>query len=58
MTVLTKEQRKALHRVWQRTEGAVSYLEFRRKAQTGRDYVMVEFCGMWLGIEHDGYTHS
>jgi hypothetical protein len=61
--VLTKQQRISLHKVWQRTcgdgyLGAVPYREFRRGVHMGTDCVMVNFCGMWLGIEPDGYTHS
>lgn len=61
---LTKPQRKALHRVWLRTcsdgyLGAVPYREFRRQVQPGPDRcAMINFAGMWLGIETDGYTHS
>lgn len=64
MMTITKPQRHALHRVWLRTCGSgylgtVPYREFRRSAQPGPDKcVMVNFAGMWLGIETDGYTHS
>lgn len=36
----------------------VTYREFRRTVQPGPDCIMVPWCGMWLGIEPDGYTHS
>jgi hypothetical protein len=36
----------------------LTYLEFRRTVSAGFDCVMVRWCGMWLGIEPDGYTHS
>jgi len=59
MTVLTKEQRVALKRVYRRGFKG-TYLQFRRTAWY--DYlmscVMVPFCGMLLGIEANGYTHS
>ncbi len=35
-----------------------SYLQFRRTVQGGSGCVMVHNCGIWLGIEPDGYTHS
>lgn len=35
-----------------------SYREFRRTVQYGSGCIMVPWCGMWLGIEPDGYTHS
>ncbi|NBX10486.1 MAG: hypothetical protein EBR05_11990 [Marivivens sp.] len=59
--ILTKAQRHALYRVWMRDETiAPSYLEFRRRAvlDTMMDCVMIQWHGMWLGIEPDGYTHS
>lgn len=57
---LTRAQREALKRVWQRLEVRPSYLAFRRTVQPyiGGDCVLVPFAGMWLGIEKDGYTHS
>ena len=55
--ILTKAQRKALHAVWFRTD-KLSYYKFRRAAVVYKDYTMVYFAGMWLGIEKDGYTHS
>ena len=56
--ILTKEQRKALFSVYNRQPMNVSYMEFRRSVVCGYDCIMVEWCGMWLGIEPDGYTHS
>jgi hypothetical protein len=56
--MLNKAQRKALHRVWTRDPQDMTYMQFRRSVQHGFDCVMVRWCGMWLGIEIDGYTHS
>ena len=38
----------------------ISYLQFRRRVQFGYGYdcLMIQWCGMWLGIEKDGYCHS
>jgi hypothetical protein len=39
----------------------LSYKQFRKSVQPcfdGSGCIMVEWCGMWLGIEKDGYTHS
>ena len=36
----------------------VTYRQFRKLVQSGYDCVMLPWCGMWLGIEKDGYTHS
>ena len=62
---LTKPQRISLYRVWLRTQEPhvppsqrPTYRAFRRQAQPGYDCLMVPFCGMYLGIEPDGYTHS
>lgn len=54
---LTKAQRQALKKVFDRTQGG-SYLTFRRTVEPGWGCIMVPFAGMWLGIEPDGYTHS
>jgi len=57
--VLTREQRVALKEVydrgWKKPE---TYMKFRRTVEQGFDYILVPFCGIWLGIEKDGYTHS
>lgn len=67
MNILTREQRVALKRIYDRSNAAdskeyhhESYLAFRRLVQGGGGgaFCMVPYCGMWLGIEHDGYTHS
>lgn len=56
--MLTREQRQSLFKVWSRDSQGMSYLQFRRTVQRSMDCVMVKWCGMWLGIERDGYTHS
>jgi len=58
MSILSTEQRKALHRKWVQNNQGLTYLEFRRTVMQGFDCVMVRWSGMWLGIELDGYTHS
>lgn len=55
--ILTKAQRLALRRVWDRCP-TMPYRAFRRTVQPGPGCIMVPFAGMWLGIEPDGYTHS
>lgn len=39
---------------------APTYLQFRRTVRPaiGIDCYMVRWCGIYLGIEPDGYTHS
>jgi hypothetical protein len=58
MLVLTRLQREAVHRIWNRTERKISYRTFRRLVQPGPGCAMVPYCGMILGVEPDGYTHS
>ena len=62
MKPITKAQRRAVKRVYDRDpDGSRSYREFRRRVIPtfyGDDVIMLHWCGMWLGIETDGYTHS
>ena len=60
---LTKPQQRALARKHAETFGddtqLQSFLAFRRSVQPTFDAaVMVYWCGMWLGIEPDGYCHT
>ena len=56
---ITKEQQIALKRVFDRTPLDMTDLQFRRTAFNAFDEcVMVYWCGILLGIERDGYTHS
>lgn len=56
--ILTREQRESLYRKWIQSNQGLSYKQFRKTVQIGYDCIMVPWCGMWLGIETDGYTHS
>ena len=70
--MLTRDQKVALHNVWLRGtpseldpsyrnngSGLQTYLTFRRRsARESFDCLMVQWQGMLLGIETDGYTHS
>lgn len=58
---MTTEQRAALTRKWNRDSQGVTLDAFIRSAQAtiGCDgAVVVRWCGMWLAVERDGYTHS
>jgi hypothetical protein len=55
---INKAQRNALHRKWTQNDQDMSYLQFRRTVQWGWGCIMVQWSGMWLGIEPDGHTHS
>jgi hypothetical protein len=43
-----------------RAQTGVSYYRFRHTVRPyiGGDCIIVPWCGMWLGIEKDGHTHS
>jgi len=58
MSALNRAQREALHRKWLQENQGLTYLQFRRTVSTVFGCVMVQWSGMWLGIEIDGYTHS
>lgn len=60
---VTAEQFRALHRKYDLcADGANSFEEFLSRVTSGGvgtdSYILVHWCGMWLGIEKDGYTHS
>ena len=60
-SALTPEQRCALGKIYYRhldTPTNLTYREFRETVRLGSGCIMVPWCGMWLGIEPDGYTHS
>ena len=69
MVVTTKQQRAAIHYKWlqakqQQAEKGntfLTYREFRKSVLpmfAGDGAVTVQWCGMWLAIETDGYVHS
>jgi len=69
---LTKPQRQALFDLYQRNtltfdgtffraseQGTITYRQFRTKVIHAWDNcAIIPWCGMWIGIEADGYTHS
>jgi hypothetical protein len=57
---INRAQRVALHRKWMQNDNGMSYRKFRRTIVPGiaGNFFMVQWSGMWLGIEDDGYTHS
>ena len=42
----------------QNPDGSPNFRNFMSRAVPGHDYIMINWCNMWLGIELDGYTHS
>lgn len=58
---ITKEQQRSLLRKWQQNDQGLTYREFRKTVTPyfGDDScVLVPWCGMWVGIEKDGYSHT
>lgn len=55
---LNKAQRGALYRLWLRSSNGMTYPQFRRTVYHSFGVVMVPWCGMVVGIEPDGHTHS
>lgn len=60
---LTKSQRKSVADLYKASpDGAKSYLQFRRRVRlfgTKNDrYAGLGWCGMFVGIEKDGHTHT
>lgn len=64
MVKTTRKQRIALRRKHvhgQLEEKGISYRNFRASIQPtfGMDNaIVVQWCGMWLAIEKDGYVHT
>jgi hypothetical protein len=58
MVFLTREQRKAVLRLYRRDPQGLTYRAFRRTVCSGLGWASVAWCGMYVGIEPDGYTHT
>ena len=61
MVKLTKKQKTKLAIKWKQDNQGMTYLQFRRSVEPSigcDDAIMVKWCGMWLGIETDGYSHA
>ncbi len=61
--VITREQYKALRLKYERNaDGAKSFNAFKNRVQIGGigadHYVLLPWCGMWVGIEPDGHAHT
>ena len=56
---VTVPQMIALFTKWKQSDQGMSWLDFANSASSGTfGCIMVYWCGMWLGIEQDGYAHS
>jgi hypothetical protein len=56
---ITRAQWDAIKRKYGQNPDGKTLQEFCNSVQPAMDgLIMVPWCGMWLGIERDGYTHS
>ena len=54
-------KRKCIEQNWslsRQNKPLLTYRAFRRTVQGGWGCIMVQWCGMWVGIEPDGYAHT
>ena len=70
MMILTSDQRNTLYEIWTKdpispanknTVTGKTYREFRATVQPEigtSGCILVPNCGMWIGIETDGYAHT
>ena len=55
----THAQQTALHIIYNRRwEKPLTFERFASTAEYFRDYIGIKWCGMMVGIEPDGYTHT
>ena len=56
---MNKAEQQAVKRLWERKGEGMTFLQFRRSVRWSLNQCwMVQWAGMWIGIESDGYTHS
>ena len=59
MIEMTEEQRVSVKRVYERSpDGSKTLDAFEARLEPFGECLMIEWCGMWLGIEPDGHTHT
>ena len=57
----TGEQCAAVFRKWKQDHNEMTWADFAKSVQPTfhmNDAITVKWCGMWLCVEVDGYTHS
>ena len=55
----TPEQREAVATKFERNpDGDTDLIEFAKRFKNYGQYIGGEWCGMFLGIEKDGYAHT
>jgi hypothetical protein len=59
-TPFTEAQVQAIDRLWSRSyDGEPNIFAFRKRFDWhGTDHIGGRWCGMFVGIEKDGYTHT
>ena len=56
---MTPEQVAAICELYKRSpDGSPNKVHFFHRVQQYHDYCGIPWCGMFVGIEKDGYTHS
>ena len=60
VTTLNKSQQRSLKALYDRKSLPITYRQFRKRVHINAlmDCAMIQWCGMWIGIELDGYMHS
>lgn len=57
--LITKRQALAIQKRFESSpDGAASYLAFRRRWKNHGDFIGANWCGMFVGIEKDGHSHT
>lgn len=56
---MTPDQAESVERLFARSsDGSNTLVEFFARVENYGDYCGLLWCGMFIGIEKDGYTHS
>lgn len=62
MVKTNRAQREALYKLYQRNSNGINtYRQFRKGVMPGfgdDSYIGIMWCGMFVGIEEDGYSHT
>ena len=61
MIKTTRAQRERLLEIYKRdtnVQQMETYKQFRKRVEPGLGCIMILWCGMWIGIEKDGYAHT
>lgn len=57
---ITDAQKQSIYKKWRINDQGMTWPEFLRSARL-MPYdgcVIVRWCGMWVGVEKDGYAHT